>query len=76
MTELNLERIKKIAEKFSAEDRLKLFHYLSDLPDSGIESGDLSQPPLTLQGAVESNEEVDNSDNSSFFLRKPQWPYY
>ncbi len=63
MTEFNLEQIKKIAEKLSAEDRLKLFHYLSDLPDSGIESGDLSQPPLTLQGAVESNEEVDNSDN-------------
>jgi hypothetical protein len=43
-----LERIKELAQKLSTEERLNLFQFLADLPDSGIKSHPPPQPPSPL----------------------------
>jgi hypothetical protein len=45
-----LERVQELAQKLSPEDRIRLWHFISDLPDSGIHSGNLEAPETTLRG--------------------------
>src|SRR5229473_5237987 len=50
MENLNLEQVRELATKLSPEDRLQLWQYLADLPDSGVQSGNLEAPETTLDG--------------------------
>lgn len=50
MENLNLEQVKELVVKLSLEDRLKLWQYIADLPDSGVQTGDLEAPETTLDG--------------------------
>jgi hypothetical protein len=48
MSEPTLEQVKKLAAQLLPEDRLQLFHFISDLPDSGIASGQIDPPSPLL----------------------------
>ncbi len=52
MPESNLDEVIKLAEQLSPEDRLQLWHYLAQLPDSGLQSGSLVAPEITLDGEL------------------------
>ncbi len=53
MSKVSLDQVKKLAQQLSPEDRSDLFHFLADLPDSGIQSQTLEPPPFTLDDAKE-----------------------
>ncbi len=59
MENFDLERVKKLASKLSSEDRVLLWAYLADLPDSGIQSGDLGAAETNLDGTRVENVDPD-----------------
>lgn len=75
MSESKLEQVKKLVEQLSPEDRIQLWHFISELPDSGIQSGNLAAPETTLDGAQVGNVNPDlpiivSTDTSAtIFLR-------
>lgn len=77
MERSDLEQVKKLASKFSVEDRIALWQYLAGLPDSGIQSAGFDKPETTLDGIEIGDRPVDpdlpimvSTDNSAtLFLR-------
>lgn len=77
MKDFDLERVKELASKLSPEDRLALWQYLADLPDSGVQTGSFDKPETTISGAKMGDAPVDpdlpimvSTDNSAtLFLR-------
>lgn len=48
MSENTLEQVERLAAQLSPKDRLQLFHFISNLPDSGIASGQIDPPSPLL----------------------------
>jgi hypothetical protein len=70
-----LERVQELAQKLSPEDRLALWHFLAELPDSGVQSGNLAAPETNLDGTpvqdVDPNVPVivSTDTSASIFLK-------
>jgi hypothetical protein len=67
MSEPNFEQVIRLANQLSQLDRLRLFHHLSELPDSGIHSGGLEKPPFELQ-VEEAVKKKGGGDSDDFTL--------
>lgn len=65
MKKSDLAQVQKLAAALSPEDRLLLWNYLSDLPDSGINNLDISKPTQTLDG---SEPEVETETGERYVL--------
>ncbi len=51
----SLERVKELAQQLTPEERKLLFHFLTELPDSGIQTGSID-PPTPLLSPEDRNK--------------------
>jgi len=61
----DLGAIKKRIESLKPNERLELFHFISDLPDSGIQTGNLVEPPFDVPLP---EEKLKNSETTDEFV--------
>jgi hypothetical protein len=77
MESFDLEQVKELVAKLSPEDRVALWSYIADLPDSGIQSGSFDKPETTIGGAKIGDTTIDPDlpimvsipNSSTLFLR-------
>lgn len=63
MPDADLEQVKKLVEQFSPEERIQLWHHISELPDSGIHGGSLDPPPISTEGATQTDTVTVDGDS-------------
>lgn len=72
MAKINIEKIKKLVEQLSSEERLELFHFISELPDSGIHTGNLTQPPYEIKENEQTEEDLEITDDFVIIYTLPE----
>lgn len=71
MQEPNLEQVKRLAEQLSPEERKDLFQHLAAIPDSGIHSGSLTDPPYEIWLNAKQQEDFGSTDRFVIFSSPP-----